>query len=92
MNVNWYEVTRDFKNKDSSKDSSRPSYDIVSVSEHKYLSFSSLIKAILEHRFVNKYRGLTEELFKQLRFWVSIEVRKTRGCIIEIIVLAPQSF
>ena len=68
-------MTRDFKNKDSSKDSSRPS-NINSVSEHKFLSFSSLIKAILQHRFVNKSRGLTEELLKQLRSWVSIKSKK----------------
>ena len=76
MNVNWYEVTRDFKNKGSSKESSRPSDDIVSVSEHKYLFFSSLIKAILKHRFLNKSRGLFEQLLKQLRFWVSIVSKK----------------
>ena len=35
--------------------------------------FSSLIKAILGHQIVNKSKGLTEELLKQLRFGVSIE-------------------
>ena len=49
---------------------------IVSVSEHKYLFFSFLIKAILEHRFVNKSKDLTEGLLKQLRFRVSIENNK----------------
>ena len=68
-------MTRDFKNKDSSKDSPRPS-NINSVSEQNYLSFSSLIKAILEHRFVNKSRGFFEQLLKQLRFWVSIVSKK----------------
>ena len=69
-------MTRDFKNKDSSKDSSRPSNDIVFVSGHKYLSFSSLIKATLEHRFANKSKGLTEKLLQQLRFWVSIKSKE----------------
>ena len=72
-------------------------FTIVSVSKHYKLSRSSLIKAILEHRFVNKSMGLTEKLLQQqvlqqLRFWVSIESKKDSWMCHWNIVSASQSF
>ena len=72
-------------------------FTIVSVSKYYYLSRSFLIKAILEHRFVNKSMGLTEKLLQQqvlqqLRFWVSIESKKDSWMCHWNIVSASQSF